>query len=87
MKRWTIRNVEPKAIQVVQDLANLTGTSLGEVISVVVKFGAAAARSELQGRCREEDPLAILTRVQVLQNSAAETLRKLQATGTLITNP
>jgi hypothetical protein len=82
MKRWTVRNVEPKAIEIVQELANSTGASLGEVISLAIELGASAARLELQARCNEKDPLTMLRRVQVLQNSMAEALRKIQMVST-----
>lgn len=77
MKRWTVRNVEPKAIETVQELANSTGASLGEVISLVIELGAAAARLDLQARGNEEDMLPILRRVQILQDSMAEALRRI----------
>ena len=75
MKRWTVRNIEPEAIKIIQDVANSTGASLGEAISLAIELGAAAARAELQARYQEEDPAMILKRIQVLQNSMAEILR------------
>lgn len=75
MKRWTVRNIEPQAIRIIQDVANSTGASLGEAITLAIKLGAAAARAELQARYQEEDPAMILRRIQVLQNSMAEILR------------
>ena len=44
MKSWTVRNIEPKAIEIVQELANSTGASLGDVMSLIVELGAAAVR-------------------------------------------
>jgi hypothetical protein len=75
MKRWTVRNIEPEAIKIIQDVANSTGASLGEAISLAIELGAAAAQAELQVRYEEEDPAMILRRIQVLQNSMAEILR------------
>jgi hypothetical protein len=78
MKRWTIRNVEPMAIEIVQELAKSTGASLGEVISLVIELGGAAARPELQARRNEEELFPMLRQVQILQDSMAELLREIQ---------
>lgn len=69
MPRWTIRNVDASTIRLVQELAGASGASLGEVLSMVVSAGAAAAQEQLQNRAAPTDILADLERIIELQLS------------------
>jgi len=76
--RWTVRNVKPEAIHTVQTLADRTGTSLGEALSVVVRHGSNAALRELKMQCADDlDLVEALQRIQALQSRFARYLESL----------
>lgn len=78
MTRWTIRNVEIEVIQIIQELANSSGTTLGEALSVVIRLGAGAAQRELEANACPDDVCELLQRILLLQDAFGKGVSDLQ---------
>lgn len=55
MQRWTVRNVDPEAVNAIREICAETGASLGALLSAAIHHGKAAARQTFVTRAEFDD--------------------------------